>query len=284
MNIGDLIKDGTFSFFANFFELLISFFGSNLSDLMSTAINVLDMPLVVNVVKYAQILAIALLVVKAGSEIFTTYILYENGDPDADPAGVLVRTAQAAAIIFFMPWLIREIFTFGTKVAKDVAMLRTGSSSVSDWSYITGISVASQGSVFIIFMIIILVMLLIISIQAAIRGAELALMSVLGSIMALNLTANNRSIWSAWLRQVIIICVSQALQIFMISGALSLMINRSLSSNGMFIVFGWLWVTIKTPNYVKQFAYSTGLTSSIGGAAKQAGSMVLMRKIMTKGA
>lgn len=280
--ISDFLQDGTFNFFKNFFELLISFFGSSLENIMSTAMNVLNLPLVVNGVRYAQVLAFTLLVLKAGNEAFTTYILFENGDPDADPTGLVVRTAQSAAIIAALPWIVNEVFVFGSKVALDVSALRTGEMGVEDWTFLSGAIVSSLGIIVVIFGIIIVIMLLVVAIQASIRGAELALMSILGPIMALNLTAHNRSIWSAWFRQLIIICVSQALQIFMLSGVISLLTNQAVSGNGLLIVFGWLWLTIKTPNYVKQFAYSTGLTSSIGGATKQAGSMVLMRKVMTK--
>jgi len=280
--ISDFLEEGTFNFFKNFFELLISFFGSSLANIMSTAMNVLSLPLVVNGVKYAQVLAFTLLVLKAGNEAFTTYILFENGDPDADPTGLVVRTAQSAAIIAALPWIVNEVFVFGSKVALDVSALRTGEMGVEDWTFLSGAIVSSLGIIVVIFGIIIVIMLLVVAIQASIRGAELALMSILGPIMALNLTAHNRSIWSAWFRQLIIICVSQALQIFMLSGVISLLTNQAVSGNGLLIVFGWLWLTIKTPNYVKQFAYSTGLTSSIGGATKQAGSMVLMRKVMTK--
>lgn len=280
--ISDFLQEGTFNFFSNFFELLISYFASTLADVMSTAMNVLELPLVQNGVRYAQILAFTLLVVKAGSEAFTTYVLFENGDPDADPVGLLVRTAQSVAIIACLPWIVKEVFTFGSKVALDVSALRAGEMGVEDWTYLSGAILSSFGSIIVIFAIIFVIMLLVVAIQASIRGAELALMSVLGPIMALNLTANNRSIWSAWFRQLIIICVSQALQIFMLSGVVSLLTTQAVSGNGLLIVFGWLWLTIKTPNYVKQFAYSTGLTSSIGGATKQAGSMILMRKMMTK--
>ena len=280
--ISDFLEEGTFNFFKNFFELLISFFGSSLANIMSTAMNVLSLPLVVNGVKYAQVLAFTLLVLKAGNEAFTTYILFENGDPDADPTGLVVRTAQSVAIIAALPWIVNEVFIFGSKVASDVSTLRTGEMGVNDWTFLSSAIISSAGGIIVIFGIIIIIMFLVVAIQASIRGAELALMSIIGPIMALNITANNRSIWSAWFRQLIIICVSQALQIFMISGVISLLTNQAVSNNGLLIVFGWLWLTIKTPNYVKQFAYSTGLTSSMGGATKQAGSMVLMRKMMTK--
>lgn len=277
-----IVFNGISGFFSSFFEEFIKYFATLLSDVMSTSMNVLSMPLVQNGITYAQALAFTVLVLKVMNEAFQTYILYQNGDPDADPSGLVVRTAQAVAVIGALPWIVLQIFTLGSKLTLDVAGLQTGKAGISDWVFITSQIVGTQGIIVAIFGLVLAIMLLIIAVQATIRGAELALMAVLGPIMALNLTSNNRSIWAAWIRQVIIICCSQALQIFMITGALSLVTSQSVSGGGITLIFGWLWVTIKAPKYVQQFAYSTGLTSSIGGTAKQAGSMAVMRMMMAK--
>lgn len=282
-NLTDIVDNAVTRFFTNIFEQLITFFAEVLANIMGSSLNVLNMPLVENGIKYAQALAFTILVIKAMNEAFQTYILYQNGDPDSDPSGLLIRTAQAVAIISTLPWIITQIFTFGTKVALDVAGLGTGQTGISDWSII--ISAMSTGIIIPLIGIALAICLLVVAIQASIRGAELALMSVIGPIMALNLTANNRSAWTSWFKQIVIICIAQALQIFMLQGALGILTRPSSSINesGMFLIFGWLWVTIKTPKFLQQFAYSTGFTGAVGGGTKQAGSMYLMRKMMAKG-
>lgn len=281
-NLKDIINEGLANFFANFFEQFITFFATILANVMGTSLNVLQIPLVQNGIKYAQGLAFTILVLKTMNEAFQTYILYQNGDPDADPSGLVIRTGQAVAIIATLPWVVMQIFIFGTKVALDVAGLGTGSTGISDWAFLISITTSSFGVVPVLFCIAIVICLLIVAIQATIRGAELSLMSVLGPVMALNLTANNRNIWSSWFKQIVIICTSQALQIFMLQGALSLLTSGSVSSNGLVLVFGWLWVTAKTPKYLQQFAYSTGFTGSLGSGVKQAGSMALTRMMLRR--
>jgi hypothetical protein len=282
LNIKDIITNGISNFFGSFFEQLIKYFANTLSDIMSTSQDVLKIPLVHNGIIYAQALAFTLLVLKVANEAFQTYILYQNGDPDADPSGLVIRTGQAVAIIAGLPWIVQQIFTLGTKISHDVAGLGTGKAGIADWGFITANVVGTSGLIVSVFGIVLVVLFLIIAIQATIRGAELALMAVLGPIMALNITANNRSIWSAWFKQVIIICCSQALQIFMLSGAMSLLTSQAITGGGLLLVFGWLWVTVKSPKYIQQFAYSTGFSGAVGGTAKQAGTMVIMRKIMAK--
>ncbi len=265
------------AFLSDLIDDLISYFSNILVDIMGLSQNIFNMPIVQNGIKYSQTLAFTILVIKVINEAYQTYILYQNGDPDADPTGLLVRTAQAVAVIAVLPWIVSQLFMFGTKVATDVANLSSGRMSYLDWQYIkiwlNPIMGLSFGP---IFCIIIVIMLLIVAFQATIRGAELALMSVLGPIMALNITANNRGIWSSWFRQVVIICTSQAMQIFMLAGAMSLISSQSISNKGLLFFYGWLWVAIKSPKYVQQFAYSTGFTKTLGGTVKNVGSTAAM--------
>lgn len=279
-DLSDIVDSAIAKFFANFFEQLISFFATTLAEIMGSAINVLQIPLVQNGIKYAQSLAFVILVLKVSNEAFQTYILHQNGDPDADPMGVVVRTGQAVAVIATSPWIVTQVFTFGTKVALDVAKLGTGKTGVADWAYLSALILKTRGVVVPLIVIIIAICMLVVSIQATIRGAELSLMAVLGPILALNITANNRSTWSAWFKQLVIICVSQGLQIFLLQGTLALLTSGSISSDGLIQALGWIWVTIKSPKFIQQFAYSTGFTGAVGGVGKQAGTMYLTRKLM----
>jgi hypothetical protein len=280
--INELLKGMLAFFFTNFLTELINTFSEFLVNIMALSLKVLELPFVKNGVTYAQTLAFALLAAKVICEGINQYILYQSGDPDADPSGLIIRTGQAIAVISTLPWIVLQIFTFGTKVATDVANLNFGNMTVTDLKFLSAFVASTNGMPIAIMSIIIVIMILIIAVQATIRGAELALMAVLGPIMALNLTANNHNVWSSWIKQVIIICVSQALQIFMIKGAFTL-VATGISTNGLLLLFGWLWVTIKTPKYLQQFAYSTGFTGAIGGTAKQASTMAVMKMVMSKG-
>ena len=280
--INELLKGMLAFFFTNFLTELINTFSEFLVNIMALSLKVLELPFVKNGVTYAQTLAFALLAAKVICEGINQYILYQSGDPDADPSGLIIRTGQAIAVISTLSWIVLQIFTFGTKVATDVANLNFGNMTVTDLKFLSAFVASTNGMPIAIMSIIIVIMILIIAVQATIRGAELALMAVLGPIMALNLTANNHNVWSSWIKQVIIICVSQALQIFMIKGAFTL-VATGISTNGLLLLFGWLWVTIKTPKYLQQFAYSTGFTGAIGGTAKQASTMAVMKMVMSKG-
>ncbi|MBN4062887.1 hypothetical protein JYT99_00610 [bacterium AH-315-E09] len=283
-DIGTLLRNGITTLLVGLLEDVITFFATILANIMGTSIMVFNMPLVINGIFYTQVLAITMLSAKVLHEIFQTYILYQSGDPDADPTGLLIRTGQSIAIIATMPWIIEElIFKFGTKVATDVANLSTGTPGALDSILLSAL--VQTGVVIPIAILIvafILICTLVIAFQSTIRGANLALMTVLGSIIALNLTSSNRGLWSAWLREVIIICTAHAIQIFMFQGVLALMTTGFLSSYGFLLVGGWMWATVKSPKFVRQIAYSTGVGGAVGGGMRQAGSSFMMRKMMMK--
>jgi len=276
-DVSEILNSGVSSFFAKILKSFTDFFAKELADVMSLSQRVLEMDLVKNGIDYAQVLAFTLLVLKTMSEAFQTYILYQNGDPESDPGGLLIRTAQAVAVIATLPDIVGYIFEFGTMVALDVSNL-SGEIGVKDWDAIT--SAINGGLIVILLCLFLAICFLIVGIQAVIRGAELALMAVVGPLMALNLTANNRSVWSAWLKQVIIICMTQAIQIFLIKATVTSFTGAS--PEALLLTFGWMWITIKSPKYIQQFVHSTGFSGAVGGTAKQVGSMALMRRMLAR--
>lgn len=282
MDVGSLISNAITKFFADILNQMTNTFADTLADIMGVAVKVLEMPLVENGVFYAQILALTLLVVKGMADTISTYILHKNGDPDADPKGLVIGVAQAVAVISTMPWIVKQVFVFGLKVSQDVANIGVGQTGIADVNLLLSTFLLSGGLLGVLYGLFMVIAFLIVAIQATIRGAEIALMSVIGPVMALNLSSANTNLWSAWFKHLLVLTLSQALQIFMLKGTLSMLTNQAISGGGILLVFGWIWVTIKTPKFVQQFAHSTGFTGAVAGGAKQAGSMYLMRKMMTK--
>lgn len=294
-NIKELVSNSIVGFFVDLLQGTVTWFGGQLANVMQSSLDVVNLPIVQSGIAYTQALALALITVKAISEGIQTYLFYQSGDPDADPTGLLVRVAQAIAVIGSLPWLIQETFKFGGKVARDVAGLKGVTGSLNNIEFIFrqlglgGILEETPGpditSVFIILGLSMVILFIVITIQAYIRGAELSLLAVIGSILALNITSSNRSLWSSYFKQLVIVAVTQGVQIFMVQAFLTVVASASVNKDGIILLsIAWLWMCIKTPQYIKQFAHSTGFSGAMGGTAKQAGSMYLMRKMMTRGA
>lgn len=266
------------AFFTNLYDQLTKIILSELGSLMSFAADSLSLPIVKSGILYAQILASSILLPKAGLEIYKTWILLQEGDPDGDIAGAIVRSVQAMVLIWSIPLLVTVIFTFGTKVNADIAKL-----NAFDQTYmltnLTATITVGTGWIIPMAGCVIIILILVVFIQTVIRGADLAGTAVLGAIIATNLTNPNHSAWSSWFRQIFIICTSQGLQLFFLAGAFTVPLQ---GVRGLLLTLGWMVVTVRAPKYLQQFAYSTGLASAAGGTARTAGTMLTIKMMMGK--
>jgi hypothetical protein len=270
------------SFFVDLLDEAVQIVGTILVEIVSTAQQVLDYPLVIQGILYAQGLAVAILAAKVAAEALRNYILYSNGDADADPGGLLLSTAKAAAVIGSVPWFVRWLYRLGTEIALEVS--GPGGISPSDPTY--GNFMQSVSTLPLVLILVAMVLIALIYIQTFIRAAHLGMLAVIGPIVAIGLVGSNSSnVFNLWVRELVVVCFSQALQVFMLMAALyalgSIMTGNTVTALLMFV--GWLWSTMKAPSVLKQMLYSSGLDSVAGGAAQSAGTMVLVRKMMTRG-
>lgn len=181
-----------------------------------------------------------------------------------------------------MPWLVRWLYRLGTEIALEVS--GPGGISPSDPTY--GNFMQSVSTLPLVLILVAMVLIALIYIQTFIRAAHLGMLAVIGPIVAIGLVGSNSSnVFNLWVRELVVVCFSQALQVFMLMAALyalgSIMTGNTVTALLMFV--GWLWSTMKAPSVLKQMLYSSGLDSVAGGAAQSAGTMVLVRKMMTRG-
>jgi len=295
----DLINGSIEKFFSNLAESCINMFMSLLAALNQITIQVLDIPVVDNTILYMQGLAGSILITKFSFEIWMNNIMRNNGDSEADVQGVLFRLVQAAAMVGAVPWLTKNVYAWGTAIATDIAGLDASSNVTQGGAFLTDllrvVMTGVSGTIVIVAAIIVfaLVIFLIVLVQTFIRAAELAVVAAAGSFMALGLTNSNSQSFQTWWRELLNISLAQAVQIFMLKCAFFVITpsfindvpalkNTPLANLMLFV--GFIWVTYKSPAILKQYVYSTGVGRASGQAAQQVGSMVIMRKLMTKGA
>lgn len=290
MDLLGMLLDLLNGFISNIIDALIKAFVETFNFLYSQGKSSLSFPLIQNGIHYVQGLCMYILIIKLIFEGYQTYMLRQNGDPDSSVSQFLIKGAQSIAVIEVLPWIVNTIYDFGGYVAQDVMTLNGASRDVgavmSGYGGLGG-TLANAGVAIIDIIVLLLVfligivMLFIVCIQIAIRSAELALMTIIGPFMALNITTNNRSIWGQWFRQVFGLCLTHALQVFMLMCTMALLASFGPTAfSTLFLFLGWLWITIKTPNFIKQFTHQTGAGALAGGAIKQATTMRIMRSFM----
>ncbi len=280
--IQEIISGVINGYFIELLETCVQWLAEVVAGIISGASNVLDLPIIDQGILYAQGIASCFLVVKVAFEAFHTWILYSNGDQDADPQGLLVGTAKAAAVIWCLPWGVKYLYQLGTTIATDVAQL----GGISGDAGFGNIFVAMSGlPLLVIAALVGIVLLIIIYIQTFIRAATLGMLVVIGPILAVQQVGGGE-LFSMWLKELVVVCFSQAIQIFMIMAAAYAFTNVFFDNpmtNGLMLL-GWLWATVKAPATLRQMLYSSGIGSTAGNVAQTAGTMVIVRKMMTRGA
>lgn len=246
------------------------------------ALEILDYPMVENGILYAQGLALSILGVKYVFEIWHNHMLYQNGDSDARPTKVLINLVKSIALIGSMPWIVRQTYVWGAAVASDISKIPGASDSGS----LVDLFSQSQSSGAIISLMILtaLILLVIVTLQSFVRAAELAELAATGSFMALGET-NNSSSYSTWWKRLLAVSLTNAVQIYMLKVSffsLEAGLFSDVSAN-VALFIACLYVAYKIPSRMQQMAASTGVSTAIGGAAKQVGHMIMMRKLMMRG-
>lgn len=244
-------------------------FSGVLTNIMGMAINVLEFDIVQNGLQYMQILAITILGIKLMFDIFNQYILYQHGEP-SDAGGILIRTTLSVAIIMSVDWIILQIFTFGNKLASDIGNVSIGVMELQDILFVG----VSSPLLITLGMICFVIMSLIISVQCAVRGAHLALMAGIAPLMAINVSSENKQMWNAWLREVLILCSSHAIQLFLMNCMIAVLTTEAISGGGLLFALGFMISIIKSPKFIKQFMYASG-AGQVGGMTMRSASSVV---------
>lgn len=284
MDLSGMLNEAIVEIMSNWLEEVLPTITGFITNIYGTSLKVLELAFVDQAINFVQGLSITLLIIKVIKDGFNTYMLYQGGDPESDPTGLLIRTAQAIAVILSLPWIVKEIFKFGMLVTEDVTSLTTSSGLGGLESDLSSF-LASGGMTFsiIISLFVLLIAICIIFVQASIRSAEIALMAVISPVMALSLSQSNAATWQQWFKQYVVICVSQAMQLFMLQGAMYMIAYTGTTNFGTILAtIGWLIMTISAPKFLKQFTYNSGLGGAIGGGARQGLTAYTMKKVITK--
>lgn len=209
---------------------------------------------------------IAIIVVK---QVLTTYIFETDGDSDQDPLQLMVRAAEAIALMQCTPvlfnWVLNEAKLIYSKfISIPSGEIWTSVDGVTDslesvWSTISGAGKSSFALALILMLVGIIAML----IKGAIRGAELALQKVLFPLFCCDLLTASKERFNAFLTSFLVTAFCYSLQLFTFRLCLMKFFSMNYFSD-MLIGFGWLYMSLKAPKWIEKYAY----TSGIGGLAK----------------
>jgi len=259
-----------------------------------------NLPWVQNMRATTTWVAVTLLGVYTAYKAFHHYILWNEGTADPDGSVLFKSILRTIIYIGISGTLAIAVFNWGLALA---ATLTSTTMLAADQSFhgIIGNVVALPGSLVGLVLALVVgilagvVMLVIVSFQVAIRAAELVVYVVAAPLVALGQMNADGGTWSAWWQNLVILSLSQAVQMLSFVGLVestqvlttpadtqwiqSLITNAPITApvamqadvvmtvvNTIFTVLlmiGWLVVALRGPHLLKQWAYHTGVGSSM---------------------
>ncbi len=231
----------------------------------------------------SQAAAAGLLAMRLAWEAYQNATLRAEG-VTTDPGSLLKRTVAAAVAIAVGPLLAEQAFLAANSLAAAIAGLigvaaQPGALQSSLTGMATGLVGGATADIGMILVAAVFALLLpIVLISALVRSLEALVLIVLAPVLALGFMSGGGTA-DAWLRELLVICGAQAIQVLMVFLAVSFVVNPSqLELNAAtFGIWGllWgiaaLWVALRAPSVIRQYSYHSGA----GGVMNQGLGMVL---------
>jgi hypothetical protein len=149
------------------------------------------------------------------------------------------------------------------------------------------IAAAQQADAWLLFLFIPGVLLVILCFpQAMVRTIEITLMAIVGPLVALDFLSGNGTA-DVWWRELLVVAGGQSVQLLLLYMAGALLVAPVPTARpgfdlGPFRFLATLWVALRTPHILRQFAYHTGAgktTATVGRMVAQEGVSRLLARL-----
>lgn len=276
-SVNDFVSGGL-----NFFEsTIMNVFDHNVELFTATEIATAEL-----VIKSIAIVLVVIMILK---EIFTTYVMETDGDPDADPMELLVRASVVLALIEGNSLIFDELQVISRKLTKDlVGTCSAKAFTVKMESLLANMVIENTAHTMTILTLAgILILMVVFVFKSGIRGGELMLARLLWPIFAIDKLKANAERWNAFVTTYVVTFVSYSLQLFLIRLGINRVIS-AMTEGGVEATFlnyfagiVLFFLAIKTPKWLEKFVYSSGLGQMAGNAGRSLTYMIpsmLMRR------
>ena len=270
---------------------LQQFLFSLLSNLAAQGLTIAQLPFVVEVTQSMAAVAATLLITRVAWEGLSRYVLWNEGTGDGTGGELVKGVVRTAFFMGLGSFLAIWVFRFGLDLAGVVGAAPLASATHLTSSWVQDVVQAPNvavGTVLFLLLFILAVVggLLVVTIQTAIRAAELTFLVVAGPLMALGQLYPDGGVWNSWWRQLVTLSVAQAWQFFGLKAMVSVSQvvldgspAASLSNNLIDQVFvavlmslAFIIVTVRGPHLIKEWAAHTGIGGGIVFATQRSAS------------
>lgn len=262
---------------------MLSLLAQALAGISTESLKAAQLPWVGQVTAISTTVAAGLFAVAVGWRALTDYVLWNEGS-SSDVTGWWSKgTLRVLVYGVLGVWLTYTAFQFGIWLAGAflaaplVGNVHVTHNLATDVASFPNVAVGT-----ILFLLIGLlataITLVVVTIQMAVRAAELVFYVVASPIVALGQFNRDGGIWNSWWRSLVILSLSQAIQWLGLKGMLAttqIMMGGTASMatapqifEVIVFMLGWAWATVRGPHLLKEWSYRSGIAQS-GQAAVQ---------------
>lgn len=218
-----------------------------------------------NAQKIFVLLGLALVGLMTAKVVASGYMLETAYDSEEDPFNLLIRIAEATAVISCSG----EIFSYGLQMSKDFCEDLLNSTDVTGFSGKTQellqmtMTGSNQVSAFIIMITVLLIAAIVFSVMSGLRAGELLVMNLFLPIFAIDLLTNSRERWNNFIMGYVFAFISYAVQtLFFMIALKSYMSANYTNQSYMISALIWMVVAIKAPQFIEKYLYQTGVSKA----------------------
>ena len=220
--------------------------------------------------------AMSLMVLKFLKKGFDIYVLWTDGDPDADPMLLLINFVRAVATALIFRW-VYDIFVDACSVVTNTILTSIGAETNYNATLVTGLS--SLGVVPVIACLIFFIFYLILLFQFIARGVEMQVMLCGVPLACLGLLENDKGIFRSYIMQFVKAFITTVSQVMLMKIGLALLLSTDII-NMANIPWGIACMLAATsmPKILREFFVPTGGGGSITNTVFQTVRVAQMAK------
>ncbi len=210
---------------------------------------------------------ISLIILKFLKKAFDIYVLWTDGDPDADLFLLLTNFVRAVGTALIFQWLY-QIFVDICRDVTDQIMsaISQGTSPTIEWVN----AITSMGIVPAIAGLIFLICYLILLFSFMARGIEMMVMKIGVPLACVGLLDNDKGVFRAYINQFVKAFITTIVQIMLVKIGLSLMLNATmLSSQNIMWGIACIMAAMSMPKILREFLVPTGGDGHFGNTVFQ---------------
>ncbi len=197
----------------------------------------------------------SLIILKFLKKMFDVYVLWTDGDPDADPMLLMMNFVRAIGTALIFQWLYGLFADICKELTETILGTISGNSNFTQ-EWITGL--ATLGIVPVLAGLVFMICYLILLFSFISRGIEMMVMQIGVPLACVGLLDNDKGVFKAYINQFVKAFITTIVQIMLCKIGITLMLGATITTNANIIGgIGCMIAAISIPKVLREFLVPT---------------------------